>query len=142
MNKHTWLFAAMISFLSYAAMTYIGGRTFASVMMITCIAHESGHAIACKAHRGKVAWIIILPCIGFTKLVGIECPRALALATLAGPITGIFTAGLCVYTGHILGLPEVTRWGSLIALYQAIDLLPTPLTDGGHISPLFLRTTS
>ena len=100
------------------------------------VAHEVGHVVIGKYHGWELAGFKFLP----PKVkMGHRSPNmkdwSLGQVALAGPLATL--AMTCVFIGLSL-LPIEHAWifGSLAALNFAIfifNLLPLPITDGGHI---------
>lgn len=124
-----WTF--LLSLWVYVA--FFGWR-LALVVMLVLLAHELGHYAAFRAYGLPVRLPAFVPLFGaFTAGAPPENLEHDANIALAGPVTGMGLAAVCLAIGIASGDRFWYACADLSAFLNLFNLLPMPPFDGGRI---------
>jgi Zn-dependent protease len=126
-------FALFLSIWFYALFF---GWKFGIVFVLLILVHELGHYVTFRNFGIQADLPFFIP--GFGAFVAPRGPQFSltieALAALAGPVYGLLASGLCYYVGVTTHDPFWIACAYTGCLINAINLLPVPPLDGGHIA--------
>ena len=134
--KFLFSFAAFLGFY-WAAWGIKFGLGFAALVLI----HEMGHFVEIK-RRGLLADMpVFLPGLGAYvrwQAMGVPVEARSAIA-LAGPCAGFLAAVVCGLAWWQTGDPFWAALGRTSAWFNALNLIPIFILDGGHAAPALSR---
>ncbi|MEO6836233.1 MAG: site-2 protease family protein [Candidatus Tumulicola sp.] len=124
-----WTF--LLSLWIYVA--FFGWR-LAVVVMMLLLAHELGHYFAFRAYGLPVRLPSFIPLLGaFTAGAPPENLEHDAYIALAGPLTGLGLAAVCLGIGIVTGDRFWYACADLSAFLNLFNMIPMPPFDGGRI---------
>jgi Zn-dependent protease len=128
--------------LSVAAFVYVLDVRWATAILVTAVLliHELGHALVMRLSGMKVRGVVFVPLFGAATLPehSFRSRNEEARVSLAGPATGLFTAGALALVLFV-GPPDWIGRGALgVALVWALgvnllNLVPMSPLDGGRV---------
>ncbi len=149
-----FLLLAFLAFIYYrhgGAAAAIDGVLFVSLIFLSVLLHEFGHALAARRYGIRTPDITLLPIGGLARLERIpENPKQELVIAIAGPLVNVAIAGLLwAFLGVTGGLPHPSTIESAgvslpVRLLTAniilvlFNLIPAFPMDGGRVLRAFL----
>lgn len=126
----SWTF--LLSLWIYVA---IFGWRLAVVVMLLLLAHELGHYFAFRAYGLPARLPAFVPLLGaFTAGAPPQNLEDDAYIALAGPLTGLALATVCLEAGNLANSRFWYACADLSAFLNLFNMIPMPPFDGGRIA--------
>ncbi len=119
-----------------ASLYFIGGIGALAAFLAAALAHELGHLAAMFVTGASIRRIRVTACGPVIEYGGALTKKQELGIVAAGPVAGLFFAGLCFLTA----VPYICYIGAIALLAAMFNLLPVLPLDGGRLALYWLES--